>query len=93
MLVFYKPQYGLKTTEHPNSHIVFESFCIPHISKAIEQAKLFHSTLNDIHSIGWDIAIGEDGPIFIEGNDNWEINGPQSCNRGLAPEFYNLFFK
>ena len=35
----------------------------------------FHSMLKDIHSIGWDIAIGENGPIFIEGNDNWEALG------------------
>lgn len=89
---FYKPQYGLRTVEHPNSHVKFEQFSIPNLSQAIEQAKLFHSMLHDIHSIGWDIAIGVDGPIFIEGNDNWEINGPQSCNRGLAKEFYNLFY-
>ena len=59
---------------------------------AVAMAKYFHSLL-DLHSIGWDIAIGENGPIFIEGNDNWEINGPQSCNRGLAKEFKEYFYK
>lgn len=37
--------------------------------------------------------MGEDGPISIEGNDNWEINGPQSCNRGLNNEFKEYFYK
>lgn len=89
---FFKPEFGLRADTHPNSGIKFADFTIPFIKEAVEQAKYFHSFL-DLHSIGWDIAIGEDGPIFIEGNDNWEINGPQSCNRGLAKEFYNLFYK
>ena len=89
---YFKPTFGMRATEHPNSGIKFEDFTIPFIKEVVEQAKYFHSFL-DLHSIGWDIAIGEDGPIFIEGNDNWEINGPQSCNRGLAKEFHNLFFK
>ena len=48
--------------------------------------------LKDVHSIGWDIAIGANGPIFIEGNDNWEINGPQVGNGGLKKEFEEYFF-
>lgn len=89
---YFKPEFGLRTNIHPNSGIEFSKYKIPHIEEAVKQAKYFHSFIG-LHSIGWDIAIGEDGPIFIEGNDNWEINGPQSCNRGLANEYYNLFFK
>lgn len=88
---FYKPEYGLKVSQHPDSKVIFEDFYIPYIKEAIEQAKRFHSLLNDIHSIGWDIAIGENGPVFIEGNDNWEINGPQIGNHGLKEEFNKYF--
>ena len=87
-----KPQFGLRLDTHPNSGIKFSEYTIPFIKEAVEQAKYFHSFL-DLHSIGWDIAIGENGPIFIEGNDNWEINGPQSCNHGLAKEFKEYFYK
>lgn len=87
-----KPQFGLRLDTHPNSRIRFSDYTIPFIKEAVEQAKYFHSFL-DLHSIGWDIAIGESGPIFIEGNDNWEINGPQSCNHGLAKEFNEYFYK
>lgn len=85
---YYKPEFGTKTIEHPDSKIKFNEFKIPFLEEAISQAILLHSHLNDIHSIGWDIAIGETGPIFIEGNDNWEINGPQICNGPLKEIFY-----
>lgn len=89
---FYKPQFGLKVDRHPDSKIRFEQFVIPYFEKALEQAVYFHSMLPGMHSVGWDIAIGENGPIFIEGNDNWEINGPQICNGGLRKEFNELFY-
>lgn len=89
---FYKPNYGLKVDRHPDSGIKFSEFSIPFLKEAIIEAKLFHSVLSDIHSIGWDIAIGPNGPIFIEGNDNWEINGPQIGNHGLKNEFKKYFY-
>ncbi len=89
---FYKPQFGLKVDKHPNSGIQFDTFVIPFFKDAVRQAVYFHSMLPELHSVGWDIAIGENGPIFIEGNDNWEINGPQICNGGLRKEFENLFY-
>lgn len=90
---FYKPQFGLKVNIHPDSRIRFDQFVIPHFEEAVSQAVYFHSMLPDLHSVGWDIAIGENGPVFIEGNDNWEINGPQICNGGLTKEFKELFYK
>ena len=88
----YKPNYGLKTREHPNSHIVFSTFIIPFLKESIEMAIRFHTFFLDIHSIGWDIAITENGPVFIEGNDNWEINGHQDGNHGLKKECMEYFF-
>lgn len=80
---FYKPEYGTKVNIHPDSLIQFSSFQIPFFKECCEQACLLHSFLSDVNSIGWDVAIGPNGPVFIEGNDNWEINGPQICNGGL----------
>ncbi len=89
---FYKPGFGLRAIEHPNSGVKFNTFIIPHITEAVKQAKYFHSMLSDIHSIGWDIAISDDGPVFIEGNDNWEVSLPQVCHHGLEEEFKELFY-
>lgn len=102
---FYKPAYGrevevdgkptliFKEEEHPDSHIRLADFQIPYFQEAVQQAKYYHSMLPSLHSVGWDIAIGEDGPIFVEGNDNWEITGPQTCNGGLRKEFEEYFYK
>lgn len=90
---FFKPQFGRKVNSHPNSGIVFKDFYIPNIEKAREDAIRFHEFLTDVHSIGWDIAMGPNGPVFIEGNDNWEINGPQVGNHGLRKEFEEYFYK
>lgn len=100
---FYKPAFGrdveengkvityFKEEEHPDSHIRFAEFQIPYFSEAVRQAKYYHSMMPSLHSVGWDIAIGENGPIFIEGNENWEITGPQTCNGGLKKEFEEYF--
>lgn len=89
---FQKPQFGFKSEVHPNSGVRFSEFFIPQIKEAEQMALHFHSMLKDLQSIGWDIAIGPDGPIFIEGNDNWEINGPQVGNHGLRKEFEEYFY-
>lgn len=87
---FYKPTFGTKVNIHPDSKICFADFTIPFFDECKKQALFLHSMLPSIHSIGWDIAVGEYGPIFIEGNDNWEINGPQICNGGLKSRFYKM---
>lgn len=69
---FFKPGYGTKSSTHPNTGFRFNDFEIPYYEEAIKVAKKYHGFL-DVHSIGWDIAITEDGPLIIEGNDNWEI--------------------
>ena len=89
---FMKPGHGTKTTKHPNSGVVFKDYHIPFLQEAISLSKSFHNLLPDIHSIGWDIAITEEGPIFIEGNDNWEISSVQACNHGLFKEYKRLFY-
>jgi len=89
---FYKPSFGTKTTQHPDTEVVFENYSIPFFAEAVDMARRFHSELHEIHSIGWDIAITDAGPCFIEGNDNWEISLVQICSKGLQREFEELFF-
>lgn len=82
-------KYGTKTNKHPDTNIVFSKISIPFIDKIVEQVVLFHSFLN-VHSIGWDIAITKDGPMFIEGNENWEVELAQMyCGKRI--EFERFF--
>ena len=69
--------------QHPDNSIVFEGFEIPFFKEAVEMSKDLHSKLYRVHSIGWDIAITQNGPVFIEGNSLWEVSGTQAAVGGL----------
>lgn len=84
---FYKPGYGLKTDKHPDSQVIFEKFKVPMLEKALEKACEAHRFFYGIGAIGWDVAITENGPVFVEGNDNFEITLMQACNKPLKKEW------
>ena len=78
-----KPKYGTKTKEHPDTHIAFNGYEIPFYKEAEAMAILLHQNMYRSHSIGWDIAITNNGPVFIEGNDRWEISLIQAVHGGM----------
>lgn len=84
---FYKPMYGTKTDVHPDTGIAFSEFQIPMYDQVVELVLRAHRQLYLMHSIGWDIALTEQGPVIIEGNDNWEISLMQACDRPLKQEW------
>ena len=77
---FYKPMFGTKTDIHPDTKVKFSDFHAPEYLHAVELACRAHKAFYGIRSIGWDVAISEKGPVFIEGNDNWEISLMQACD-------------
>jgi hypothetical protein len=83
----FRPGYGGRVTKHPQSGAVFGGRKVPFYREAVTMAKELHSFLYGIHSIGWDIAITSEGPVFIEGNDNWEMTACQSLEGGLRARF------
>lgn len=89
---FYKPGYGTKTEKHPNSGFVFEGYKIPFFNELKKQVKTFHSKICGIHSIGWDVAITNNGPLFIEGNDDYELGFLQTCFGGMR-SYFDKYFK
>ena len=88
---FIKPPYGTVVTQHPDNGLIFEDFEIPYFKEAVEMAKDLHSKLYRIHSVGWDIAITEEGPVFIEGNSLWEISLIQAAHGGLKKQIEKHF--
>ena len=84
---YFKPHYGTKTDIHPDSKIVLNQFKVPMYKEALEMACKAHRFFYNVRAIGWDVAISEDGPVFIEGNDNWEISLMQVCDRPLKKEW------
>ena len=70
---------------------VLKGYHIPYLQESISMAISLHKKFSTVHSIGWDIAITTDGPVFIEGNDNWEISLIQACSYGLKKEMLQYF--
>lgn len=88
---FHKPGKGGKQEMHPDTGVRFEGFAIPYWKEACEMALKAHAGLYNVRSIGWDIAITEQGPCFIEGNDNWEIALMQAALfRGFRKEWKEI---
>ncbi|KZS42083.1 hypothetical protein AWE51_01170 [Aquimarina aggregata] len=60
---------GGQLKEHPDTGVVFDNYEIPYFKESCELVKKAVSYVPD-RIIGWDIAIGSNGPVIIEGNDN-----------------------
>ncbi len=63
-------------TSHPITNVVFEDFKIPYFFEAKEFVIRAASFMPGLRIVGWDVAIGESGPLLIEGNYNYGMDGP-----------------
>lgn len=88
---FLKPQYGTTTEYHLDTKVKFDGFVIPYFQEAVEAAVKLHNYLYRCHSVGWDIGITENGPMFIEGNGLWEISGMQAVHGGMKKQIEKYF--
>lgn len=85
----FKYGYGGRVQEHPDTGVKLDGFEIPFFHEAVKLTCELHSYLYGIHSVGWDIAITPDGPMIIEGNDDWEGGIPMA----LEKDFKNRFLE
>jgi hypothetical protein len=68
--------YGVKVlTAHPVTNTVFENFSIPYFNDAKDLVVKSASFMPALRLVGWDVAIGESGPVLIEGNSDYDISG------------------
>jgi hypothetical protein len=88
---FYKPGYGGEVRVHPQTEVVFEGFQIPRFAEAVALAKELHGYLPGIHSIGWDLAIGEEGPTIIEANSRWDGAIPMALEPNFRERFLAMY--
>jgi len=87
---FFKPGTGARTPVHPVSGTRFDGFELPRFAAAIAMVKRVHEYLPHIHSIGWDVAISADGPLIVEGNDDWDAGCLMILKQGFRQEFLEL---
>ncbi|MBN1398555.1 MAG: hexapeptide transferase [Bacteroidetes bacterium] len=70
---------------HPITGINIVGFKVPYWQETVQMAvnAALHNTNN--RSIGWDIAITDNGPELVEGNHNWGKMLQMTIKKGLKP--------
>jgi hypothetical protein len=71
---------------HPVSGRAFAGVGVPHLEAALRLAHDVHHRLAAA-SIGWDIALLEDGPSVLEANRQWDIFLAAQLNPGFVQDF------
>ena len=61
-------------TEHPLTHVEFEGFTIPMFEEALQLVTCAAGLMPGLRLVGWDVGIGETGPVIVEGNSDYGIN-------------------
>lgn len=87
---FAHDAFGTKLEAHPLTGVVFKNYQIPYWDEVKTLVVNAHKQFYELQSIGWDIVISPVGPIILEGNDDWEIGGPQDTGGGLRQRWIEL---
>jgi hypothetical protein len=76
---------------HPDSDALITGFEFPHWQEMISTVKQAASKLDSLFTVGWDIALCEKGPVLLEANWRYDIDGLQiTIRKGLKPELMSL---
>jgi len=57
---------------HPETGTPFDGFRLPRWSEAIALAKTAQRAFPELRTLGWDMALTDDGPRIIEANARWD---------------------
>lgn len=72
------PGYDVTRSSRPITEIAD----LPDIERAALSA---HERLGGVFAVAWDIALSEEGPLFLEGNCGFGLNVPQVNKGGILP--------
>lgn len=99
----FKPAFcdktGMLYEAHPDTGTKIIGFKIPFYDEALEMCRQAALSIPQMGYVGWDVAITENGPVFIEGN---EMPGYDMCQNyyhisdnksGLKPKFEEVLGK
>ena len=72
---------------HPDTGVAIEGFRPPHLAAVMGECVTLHQVYGHLPTVGWDIAVGPDGPLIVEGNTYWSAG----LHRAFDPTFlYHL---
>jgi hypothetical protein len=75
---------SLKSPAHPTTGILFDGFRLPFWEESCQLARDSAQKFAPVGTIGWDVAIGEKGPVIIEGNIWYDPPSPPDMRRFIA---------
>lgn len=83
--------YGNSYTEHPITGTPIIGFKVPMYNEIIELIKKAAKVVPQVRYVGWDVAVTENGPVIIEGNE-WcgifQMSGSTSRTKtGILPTY------
>jgi len=61
-------------TEHPITGVRFEDFAVPYMQETKELVLKAARLMPGLRMVGWDVGVGEDHPVLVEGNSDYGIN-------------------
>lgn len=79
------PFGGERFDRHPDTGAPFEGFEVPHFAEAVEVARRATDRLPLLYS-GWDVGIGPDGPVLIEGNPGPYLQMMEAAHGGFKTD-------
>lgn len=60
-------------THHPDTGAAIRGFHLPRWIEVIDLCLKAHRVFNEFPSVGWDVALADEGPVLLEGNYNWDV--------------------
>ncbi len=66
-----KQNYFITVKNHPATGVKLEGFTIPYWQDCLDLAKELAKSFVPLRAVGWDIAITDNGPMVLEGNEDW----------------------
>ena len=75
---------------HNYTNVKFANIKVPFYKEAVEYATKLHKAMYGMPSMGWDIALTPNGPVFLEAGEDWEIGSVQCHRGGVKENFYEL---
>jgi len=81
-----QPRNGVvaRFDKHPESGAAIAGEIVPYHKEVVETARKAHSLIPQLRSLGWDIAITDDGPVILEANTYWSHLLQFVADRGAA---------
>ena len=80
-----KPKFSTEVYDrHPDTGVVFDGFIVPHWHLLRETVAQAAEAMLPLKTLGWDVAITEEGVLLLEANHNWDPDIFEDSWGGLA---------